>query len=347
MLLKNFMAASPCSARNPYVNAKFRLRAGGLAALVFLFLSGCTSFGLKTRLEKISITALSATLSPGPGLAPGKSARLVIVATTTDGKELATVGPGQGEVLFDNFTFETTVARVSKEGVVSLPADPRVSEGQWPHVRITAIGHPDIVANLDIPVRYDADFKADFSGQAGADGANGASGIVGADGLPCRNGENGGPGFPGQDGADGKPGKTVRVWLTLKTGSHPLLQARVASDADEKFFLIDPNGGSLEVDANGGTGGKGGAGGEGGSGGAAGACFASDGTPVASGSAGRDGRPGRAGLPGPGGAAGTIVVSVDPLAKLLLYMLHLSNHSGDGVPGHAPEIRVEPVPAIW
>jgi hypothetical protein len=349
MLIKNSPAAVSYSARNFSANANFRLYTCGLAILGLLLSGGCTSIkvalGLRTRLQKVPVTALAPFLYPGPGLAPGKSARLIIRASTTDGNELTTVGPGHGKVLFDSFTFESTVVQVSKKGVVSMAADPRVSEGKLPHIRMTAIGHPDVVADLDVPLRYDADYKADFSGKAGADGADGSSGMDGSAGSNRTSGQggdggDGGPGGDGQNGGDGEPGKAVHVWLTLKAGSHPLLQARVTSDADEKLFLIDPNGGSLEIDTNGGAGGKGGDGGRGGAGGAGG-----DGDTT--GRSGNDGSNGSPGGPGQGGAAGTIIVSVDPQAKPFLDRLHLTNHDGNGMPGDAPEIRVEPVPAIW
>jgi len=58
---------------------------GGRVFLVFLgltALAGCESIevglGMRMRLDKV--TALSATLSPGPGLSPGKSGRLIITA---------------------------------------------------------------------------------------------------------------------------------------------------------------------------------------------------------------------------------------------------------------------------
>src|SRR6202035_4651003 len=103
------------------------------------------ALGFRMRLDKVPVTALSASLSPGPGLSPGKSGRLVITATTTDGKQFVTVGPGHGKVLFDSFTFNATVATVNKKGKVSLPADPRLSEGVVPHIRILVIGQPDVV----------------------------------------------------------------------------------------------------------------------------------------------------------------------------------------------------------
>ena len=125
-----------------------------LLALGILSLQGCGSIevalGLRTRLDKLPVTALSASLSPAPALAPGKSGRLIITATTSDGKQLITVGPGHGKVLFDSFTFDASVVQVSKKGKVSLPADPRQSDTQMPHIRITANGHPYIVADLDV-----------------------------------------------------------------------------------------------------------------------------------------------------------------------------------------------------
>ena len=114
--------------------------------LIVAALVGCGSIevalGLRTRLDKVPVTDLSASLSPTPGLSPGKSGRLVITATTSDGQRLVTVGPGHGTVLFDSFTLSASLATVNKRGVVSLPSDPRVSDSAMPHVRIVVIGHP-------------------------------------------------------------------------------------------------------------------------------------------------------------------------------------------------------------
>jgi hypothetical protein len=263
-------------------------------------ISGCSSIavglGLRTRLDKLPVTGLSATLSPVPALAPGKSAPLIIVATTADGKQFVTVGAGKGKVLFDSFTFDATIAQVNKKGVVSMPADPRVSEGQLPHIRITVVGHPDVVADLDIPLRYDVNYVAHFDGAAGFDGTSGTDGMSGSNGSdafpdangnqgPGGNGSDGGNGGDGTDGDPGGPGQAVHVWVTLTSGARQLLQVRVVGPKNERFYLIDPVGGSLEIDANGGRGGSGGAGGRGGQGGAGGSGFPS-GFP---GHAGRDG----------------------------------------------------------
>jgi hypothetical protein len=128
--------------------------------------------------------------------------------------------------------------------------------------------------------------------------------------------------------------------VTVKSGDHPLLQVRASSFRHEQFFLIDPNGGSLAVDADGGQGGSAGSGGRGGRGGSGGSGFPP-------GLSGHDGRNGFDGHAGPDGVAGTIVVSVDPAAQPFLGRLHLSNNSGSGRVGPAPVIRVEPVPPLW
>jgi hypothetical protein len=319
-----------------------------------LALGGCGSIevalGLRTRLDKLPVTAVVASLSPGPALAPGHSATLVITATTSDDKSLVTVGPGKGKVLFDSFTFDGTTVSVSAKGVVSLPADPRLSEGTLPHVRVAVVGHPDVIADLDVPVRYDVPYVAAFAGRAGFDGQNGSDGLSGMGGTPGSidpnnpsaggNGTDGGNGGDGRDGDNGQPGPAVTVLVALKAGDRPLLQARVASEGKEQFFLIDPTGGSLSVSSNGGHGGAGGRGGSGGMGGSGGS-----GTP--SGSSGRNGFSGLDGHSGMGGRAGVISASVDPAAAPYLDRLHFSNKSGDGAPGKAPDVRIEPVSALW
>src|ERR1700722_1514879 len=177
----------------------FRSRWGGITALVFVFvpLAGCSSLavwlGLRVRLDKLPVTTVSASMVSKRGgptvsaLGPGQSARLVLIATTLDGKQFATVGAGSGKVAFDNYTIEPTIVAVSKRGAVSLSSDPRVSEGKVAHLHIITTAHPEVVTDLDIPVRYDIPFVANFSGSngsAGSDGTNGLDGSAGSDGSP-------------------------------------------------------------------------------------------------------------------------------------------------------------------
>jgi hypothetical protein len=331
------------------------LRMGSAAAVAvgMLSLVGCGSLGvalgLRTRLDKLPITAVSAALYPRPGLSPGKSGRLILVATGSDGKKWTTVGPGHGKVLFDSFTFDSTVVKVNGRGTVSLPADPRVSDGKAAHVHVVVVGHPDVVADLDVPLQYNVAFAGHFSGNSGMDGFDGTDGLAGIDGTPGSmdpanpqaggNGSDGSSGGDGANGSDGSPGETVHLWVTLQPGPTPLIQVRAVGSSHEQFFLIDPNGGSLSIDTDGGAGGRGGRGGTGGRGGSGGI-----GSP--SGSSGNSGRDGQDGQPGSDGAPGKIIVTIDPSAQPYLNRLHFSNR-GRGYAAPAPEIHTESVSALW
>jgi len=334
------------------ISQRFSSAVGLSAAVAMLSLAGCGSLGvalgMRTRLDKLPITAVSATLSPHPSLTPGKSGRLIIVATGSDGKTWTTVGPGRGKVLFDSFTFESTVVKVKGSGVVSLPSDPRVSSGKTAHVHVAVVGHPDVVTDLDIPLQYNVAYAAHFSGASGNDGFDGTDGLAGLDGTSGSmdpnnpqaggNGSNGSSGSDGSTGGNGWPGETVHVWVTLQPGPAPLIQVRAHGTTLDRYFLIDPNGGSLSLDANGGAGGRGGRGGKGGRGGSGGI-----GSPNASsGFAGTDGSDGQ---PGSDGAAGKIIVTVDPSAQVYLNRLHFSARGGFG--SSAPEFHTESVPPLW
>ena len=316
--------------------------------------SGCTSIelalGSRVRLDKVQVTAISASLVPGPALAPGQSGSLVIVATTADGKTLVTAGAGGGKVLLDSYNLAGSVVQLDSKGKVTLPADPRVSEGATPRVSITVNGHPGVSTELVIPVRYDVPFVAAFNGRPGSDGLSGQDGQAGMGGSmgsmdpnnPSAggNGANGSDGSNGGDGGAGAAGAHVRVWITLRAGTPDLLQVRTASEKSEQLYLVDPQGGRLTVTANGGAGGSGGRGGRGGAGGPGGM-----GSP--GGSPGMSGHDGRNGWDGPGGAAGTIEVSVDPSAQPYLDRFTFTNQSGDGRRGSAPVVVVTPVAQLW
>jgi hypothetical protein len=160
-----------------------------LPTLLLALLVGCSSvavsLGLRIRLDKIPVTAVSASLvdkrgTPVVALGPGQSARLVIVATAGDGKQYASVGAGHGKVALDNYTIAATVVTVNKRGSVSLSPDPRLSEGKVGHLHIVPVAKTDVAADLDIPVRYDVAFSGNFSG---ADGMNGMDGTDGMDGM--------------------------------------------------------------------------------------------------------------------------------------------------------------------
>jgi len=253
--------------------------------MVFLLaLSGCTpikvKLGMKVYLAKTPVASIAVNLPKGPGIAPGEKSPLVVVVTEPDGKVLQTEGAGHGKVLWKDLTATASVATVNQKGVVSLARDPRISDGKVAHVTITVPSHPDIRAELDIPIRYNYAFTSNFSGSPGASGMNGSDGMAGSSGSngstdpnnpsPGGNGGNGTNGSDGQDGGPGGGAPPVQVRVALRSGSDPLLQVSVSAAGHNKLYLVDPEGGSLTVRADGGPGGSGGKGGRGGQGGSGG-----------------------------------------------------------------------------
>ena len=320
-----------------------------LAVIFLLALSGCTrikvGLGMKVYLEKTPLTSIEARQAKGPGIAPGEKSPLVVVVTEPDGKILQTEGAGKGKVMWKDLNVTASVVTVNQKGIVLLRHDPRISEGKMAHVTITVPSHPNLRAELDIPLRYDYAFVSNFSGSPGSSGMDGSSGSDGASGSMGSNdpdnpsaGGNGSDGSNGSDGGYGGPGgdaPSVQVRVALRSGSHPLLQVSVSAAGRQKLYLVDPQGGSLTVKADGGPGGSGGKGGRGGSGGSGGS-----GSP--SGNSGHDGSSGRDGSDGRSGSGGLITVTYDPQAKLYLGTLRLSYWNGP-----SPIFKEEPVAPLW
>jgi hypothetical protein len=302
--------------------------------------------GWKVYLDKTPVASIAASLPKGPGIAPGEKSPLVVVVTQPDGKVLQTEGKGGGKVLWKDLKVTATVVTANQKGIVSLPKDPRISDGKIAHVTVTVPSHPDVrAAELDIPLRYDYKFISNFSGSSGTSGFNGSNGMDGTSGSmgstdpnspsPGGNGGNGSDGSNGQDGGSGGDAPPVQIRVALRSGSYPLLQVGVSAAGHEKLYLVDPQGGSLTVKADGGSGGSGGKGGRGGRGGSGGI-----GTP--NGNSGRDGSDGRNGFDGSPGRGGSITVTYDPQAKPFLATIHLSNQGGP-----PPVFKEEPVAPLW
>lgn len=323
--------------------------APSFAIVSLLVLCGCTAvkvkLGMRVYLAKVPVTSMTASLPKGPAIAPGEKSPLVVQFTQPDGKILVTEGAGKGKVLWKNLTVTPTVVTADQKGNVTLARDPRVSDGKTAHVTITAPSHPDLRAELDIPVTYDYSFSANFSGSRGTDGMNGSDGMAGASGSmgstdpnnpsPGGNGGNGTDGSNGQDGGPGGNAPPVQVRVALRSGAQPLLQVSVSAAGKRRLYLVDPQGGSLTVKADGGPGGSGGRGGRGGQGGSGGI-----GTP--NGSSGSSGSDGRNGFDGPPGKGGSITVTYDPQARPYLVALHLSSKNGP-----PPVLNEAPVAPLW
>ena len=306
-----------------------------LLVVSLLALSGCTSIrvklGMRVYLAKTPVTSMQVKLPNGPAIAPGEKSPLVAQFTQPDGKILLTEGQGKGKVLWSDLTVTPTVVTANNKGILTLAHDPRISDGKTAHVTITVPSHPDLRAELDIPITYDYNFVANFSGAAGSDGMNGSDGMAGSSGSmgstdpnnpsPGGNGGNGTDGSNGGDGGNGGDAPPVQVRVTLRPGTHPLLQMSVSAAGKQRLYLVDPQGGALTVKADGGPGGSGGRGGRGGAGGSGGI-----GSP--SGSSGNSGSDGRNGFDGSPGRAGSITVTYDPQAKPYLTAIRLSNKGG-------------------
>ena len=318
-----------------------------LAAM--LALSGCAGLqiklGMKVDLAKLPISSIQVSQFKGPGIAPGKKSSLVVKVTQPDGTVLTTEGKGQGKVLWRDLKVMPSVVTANKKGVVSLPSDPRISEGKAPHVTVTVPSHQDMRADLDIPLRYDRNFTANFSGSSGSNGLDGQDGMDGSSGSsgsmdpdnPSAGGDgsDGTSGTDGGNGEDGGAGLPVQVRMTLTHGAHPLLQVSVSAKGKESFFLVDPQGGSLTVKDEGGAGGSGGRGGRGGRGG-------SGGMGMPSGRSGNDGLSGHDGISGSSGRGGSITITYDPQAKPFLNTLSLLNQGGPH-----PVFKEETVAPLW
>jgi hypothetical protein len=302
------------------------------------------------RLEKLPIVSIEARQLGESGIVPGRQVPLFVSVKGPDGKPQVTEGAGQGRVLWEDLHIEATVVAVNGKGIASLSPDPRLSDGKTPHLVITVPSHPDLRAELDIPVRYDASFTADFSGQAGSWGASGSNGLDGSTGSsgstdpnnpsPGGTGSDGGNGSNGQDGGPGEDAPSVAVQVALRPGSHPLLQVSVSGAGRTQWFLVDPRGGSLAVKAEGGSGGKGGSGGRGGRGGSGGSGWPS-------GLSGSDGANGWDGHDGPSGKGGTITMVFDPGTTPFLGVIHCFNRDGTGRSGPTPVFKEAPVPPLW
>lgn len=329
----------------------------GLVCLLSIAaLGGCGALKMRPKVDlpQTPVASIEVSLPRGPAIAPGKKSPLVVKVTKSDGTVLYTEGEGKGKVQWKDLTLKAAVVDVSNKGMVSVPRDPRISDGRTGHVTVAVPSHPDVrPAELEIAFRYDLKFAVNLSGADGLNGSDGLSGIDGTSGTtgsldpshpsPGGNGSDGTNGSDGGSGQSGTDGPPVQVMVTMHPGSAALLEVSVSPAGSmpvvltgkQQFFLIDPSGGSLSVSAHGGSGGRGGKGGRGGRGGSGGM-----GTP--SGSSGHDGLNGHDGSAGSDGRGGLITVTYDSAAKRYLSVIHLSSRNGP-----SPVFRETQVAPLW
>src|SRR5258708_1362003 len=155
-----------------------------VALAAAIVLAGCTSLkikmGMRMNVATLPATSMDVRLAKSQGVAPGQKKPLVVTFKAADGRVWLTEGAGSGPIMWQDLTVTSTVVSVSGSGEVSLPRDPRLSDGKTGHVVVTVASHADLRAETDIPLRYDLKYYADFSGGKGFDGT---AGISGTDGM--------------------------------------------------------------------------------------------------------------------------------------------------------------------
>jgi hypothetical protein len=301
---------------------------------------------MRVDLTKIPVASMEASLPKGPAISPGQKSPLVVRITQADGKVLATEGAGHGKVQWRDLKLTTSIVTANQKGILALRGDPRISEGKVGHVSVAIPSQPNVrPAELDLPFRYDVAFVSNFSGSPGSSGIDGTNGMDGLNGTPGsidpNNPSPGGDGGDGSNGSDGGSGgdggnaPAVDVLVALQPSAHPLLQMSVSTNGKRKYYLVDPQGGSLTIKADGGPGGSGGRGGRGGRGGSGGS-----GSP--NGNNGSDGLSGHDGFQGRPGRGGLITVTYDPQASAYVSIIHASS-----VNGPSPVFRQAAVAALW
>src|SRR5262249_19012089 len=128
--------------------------------------AGCA----QVHLAKTPIATVRASLPNGPGIAPGENSPLVLTFAQPNSTVLLTRRKGRATVHWQDSSIHDTVAGVGGKGVQRGPADPRNSEGKVAHVAVAVPGHPGVETDLDIPIRSNYAFTANFYGVNGAPG---------------------------------------------------------------------------------------------------------------------------------------------------------------------------------
>jgi hypothetical protein len=153
-----------------------------------------------------------------------------------------------------------------KNGRFTIEPDfTRISEHRSELI-INSLRNKSVADTFSVLLDYKHAYKLNFRGNSGTPGFPGMSGSSGSQG------DHGYPGQEGQDGEFGSDGPEIGVWTDLYRDS--LLNcdllyvyAQNLWTGEEFRYLVNPEGGRLEVSSVGGSGGSGGSGGHGGNGG--------------------------------------------------------------------------------
>jgi len=153
-----------------------------------------------------------------------------------------------------------------KNGKFTIDPDFMKIENHHANLIINSLRNTSVADTFSVQLDYKHAYNMDLNGSSGLPG------FSGSDGSPGHSGSNGSDGQNGQNGEFGDDGPDIGVWVDLYRDS--VLNADLLYVYAQNLFtnkeyryLINPEGGSLEVTSFGGSGGFGGNGGSGGSGG--------------------------------------------------------------------------------
>lgn len=296
-------------------------------------------------LEGKDVTALELRVATSDGpvtqIAPGSSVVLVVVATLADGSKLESYGLGDGHTPWSDYAVVVDGGEFSN-GTLSANGDPRTFTDHTVSFTVSNVHDPSDKASLAMPVNYKADFVAQSWANSGNSGDWGREGTHGRDGSDDDEG-SGGPGSNGGDGGSGQTGgsgthassMSVDVQLvTDPTFGRELLEVTVQVGGGERFYMIDPDGGSMTIYNRGGSGGSGGPGGRGGNGGDGGRGRNSSSGLRGQGGNGADGgNGGDGGDGGDGGNGGAVTITFSKAASKYQDQFHVYNGGGSAGSG--------------
>lgn len=156
---------------------------------------------------------------------------------------------------------------VWKNGKFTIDPDFTQIEQHRSALIVNSLRNESVVDTFSVELDYKHTYNLYFGGHSGTPGFPGADGIAGSAG------NHGSHGLPGQDGEYGSDGPEVGVWADLYRDSVLncnllYVYAQNLWSGEEFRYLINPEGGKLNVSSLGGAGGFGGMGGNGGAGGA-------------------------------------------------------------------------------
>ncbi|MCP4871270.1 MAG: hypothetical protein GY898_21380 [Proteobacteria bacterium] len=287
-----------------------------IAVLLLPLMTGC--IGLKNK----AVTAVHADLT-SVSVCPGGSVDLLLGIELDDGKVLRPAGASGGSVGWRNLRVHVEGgATVGSRGAIRVSPDPADTWGKPVRWSVTLPDHPGVEASGTVGIRYDCDYTAWVGGRSGDSGDGGIAGDDGDEQSPV--GLDGQDGQDGQDGEDGHRATVLVAYAIEPISERPVLQTEVRFGTGELAgrFALDPDRGSLHVDA---SGGNGGAGGDGGDGGDSSACIDGVSRALFRGGNGGDGGDG-----GRGGDAGAVRMLVDARAAKLVRNLHVDLSLGRG-----------------